>query len=162
MTLDSSIAMLLQGLAPLRSPRTWAAPFILSIPVLLGEAAVLWVTGFPIDIQDVHDGPARMAVTMVLVTSITSIDGSLQAAPVGLGLFETIARETLDFGSPGPVSRPVAASLSLVIHAVILLPKVTLGQVFLWAGHVSLKRQSRGSVQSMKRPLPGDHRQAGC
>ena len=87
-----------------------------------------------------------MGVTMVLVTSVTNIGGSVPAAPGGLGLFEIIARETLIFGSPGAVDRSVAASFAVVVHAAILLPMIILGQVFLWAGHVSLKRLSRESV----------------
>ena len=144
--LDSLISMLLQGLAPLRSPGTLGALFALSIPIWLAEAAVFWIMGFPFGIQDAHDGLAQMGVTMVLVTSVTNIGGSVPAAPGGLGLFEIIARETLIFGSPGAVDRSVAASFAVVVHAAILLPMIILGQVFLWAGHVSLRRLSRESV----------------
>ena len=102
--------------------------------------------GFPFGIQDAHDGPAQMAVTMVLVTSVTNIGGSVPAAPGGLGLFEIIARETLVFSTLDAVDRTVAAGFAVVVHAVILLPMIILGQVFLWAGHVSLRRLSRESV----------------
>ena len=144
--LDSLIAMLLHGLTPLRSPGTLAALFVLSIPIWLAEAAVFWIMGFPFGIQDAHDGPAQMAVTMVLVTSVTNIGGSVPAAPGGLGLFEIIARETLVFSTLDAVDRTVAAGFAVVVHAVILLPMIILGQVFLWAGHVSLRRLSRESV----------------
>ena len=103
--LDSLIAMLLHGLAPLRRPGTLAALFALSIPIWLAEAAVFWIVGFPFGIQDAHDGPAQMAVTMVLVTSVTNIGGSVPAAPGGLGLFEIIARETLVFSTPATLDR---------------------------------------------------------
>ena len=144
--LDSLIAMLLHGLAPLRRPGTLAALFALSIPIWLAEAAVFWIMGFPFGIQDAHDGPAQMVVTMVLVTSVTNIGGSVPAAPGGLGLFEIIARETLVFSTPATLDRAVAAAFAVVVHAAILLPMIILGQVFLWAGHVSLRRLSRESV----------------
>ena len=144
--LDSLVAMLLHGLAPLRSPGTLAALFVLSIPIWLTEAAVFWIMGFPFGIQDAHDGPAQMGVTMVLVTSVTNIGGSVPAAPGGLGLFEIIARETLVFSTPATVDRSVAASFAVVVHAAILLPMIVLGQVFLWVGHVSLRRLSKESV----------------
>ena len=83
---------------------------------------------------------------MVLVTSVTNIGGSVPAAPGGLGLFEIIARETLVFSTLDAVDRTVAAGFAVVVHAVILLPMIILGQVFLWAGHVSLRRLSRESV----------------
>ena len=129
---DSLTGMLLQGLEPLRDPRKLAVLFVLSIPIWLTEAAVFWIMGFPFGIHDAHDSPGEMAATMVLVTSITNIGSSVPAAPGGLGLFEIIARETLVLSPLSAVERPVAAGFAVVVHAVILLPMIALGQVFLW------------------------------
>ncbi len=145
--MDSLVAMLLDGLAPLRNPRTLAALFLLSIPIWLTEAAVFWILGFPFEIDKAHAGPASMAVTMVLVTAITNVGASIPAAPGGLGLFEIIARETLVLWPLASVDRSVAAGFAVVVHATILLPMIVLGQVLLWAAHISLRRLSReGSV----------------
>ena len=149
---DSLTGMLLQGLAPLRDPRKLAVLFVLSIPIWLTEAAVFWIMGFPFGIYDAHDGPGEMAATMVLVTSITNIGSSVPAAPGGLGLFEIIARETLVLSPLSSVDRPVAAGFAVVVHAVILLPMIVLGQVFLWTAHVSLRRLSREGQRQDDRP----------
>ena len=113
------------------------------MPIWLTEAAVFYVMGFPFGIDDAHSGPGQMAVTMILVTAITNIGSSIPAAPGGLGLFELIARETLVLGPLASVDRSVAAGFAVVVHAAILLPMIVLGQLFLWANHISLRRLSR-------------------
>ena len=152
---DSLTGMLLQGLEPLRDPRKLAVLFVLSIPIWLTEAAVFWIMGFPFGIYDAHAGPGEIAAAMVLVTSITNIGSSVPAAPGGLGLFEIIARETLVLSPLSTVERPTAAGFAVVVHAVILLPMIALGQVFLWTAHVSLRRLShegqRRDNRSVKR-----------
>jgi uncharacterized protein (TIRG00374 family) len=142
-TLDSLIETFLLGLAPLRSMKMLVALFLLSIPIWITEAAVFFLIGLPFGFVGLHSGPGAMAVTMVLVTAITNIGSSIPAAPGGLGLFEIIARETLALGPLVSVDRSVAAAFAVVVHAVILLPMIILGQVILWTGHISLGRLSR-------------------
>ena len=140
---ESLTGMLLQGLEPLRDPRKLAVLFVLSIPIWLTEAAVFWIMAFPFGIHETHADLWEMAANMVLVTSITNIGASVPAAPGGLGLFEIIARETLVLSPLSNVARPAAAGFAVVVHAVILLPMIILGQVFLWTAQVSLRRLSR-------------------
>ena len=142
-TLDSLIETFLLGLAPLRSMKMLGELFLLSIPIWITEAAVFFLIGLPFGFVGLHSGPGAMAVTMVLVTAITNIGSSIPAAPGGLGLFEIIARETLALGPLVSVDRSVAAAFAVVVHAVILLPMIILGQVILWTGHISLGRLSR-------------------
>ena len=142
-TLDSLIETFLLGLAPLRSMKMLVALFLLSIPIWITEAAVFFLIGLPFGFVGLHSGPGAMAVTMVLVTAITNIGSSIPAAPGGLGFFEIIARETLALGPLVSVDRSVAAAFAVVVHAVILLPMIILGQVILWTGHISLGRLSR-------------------
>ncbi len=141
--LGSVIGMLLQGLYPLRSPRMLALLFALSLPIWLTEAAVFFIMGFPFGIDEAHSGAGPMAVTMIMVTAITNIGSSIPAAPGGIGLFELIARETLVLWPPASVDRSVAAGFAVVVHAAILLPMIVLGQLFLWANHISFGRLSR-------------------
>ena len=155
---DSLTGMLLQGLAPLRDPRKLGALFLLSIPIWLTEAAVFWIMGFPFGIHETHAGPGQMAATMVLVTSITNIGSGIPAAPGGLGLFEIIARETLVLSPLSEVERPAAAGFAVVVHAVILLPMIILGQVFLWMSHVSLRRLSREGQRQQDQPMEHEGR----
>ena len=140
---DSLSGMLLQGLEPLRDPRKLGVLFVLSIPIWLTEAAVFWIMAFPFGINEAHANLWEMAANMVLVTSITNIGASVPAAPGGLGLFEIIARETLVLSPLSTAERPAAAGFAVVVHAVILLPMIILGQIFLWTAHVSLRRLSR-------------------
>ena len=141
--LDGLLTRALEGIAPLRSPRTLAALFALSIPIWLTEVAVFWLMGYSFGIDQYHDGPVPMAVNMVLTTAITNIGGSIPAAPGGLGLFELIAREILVFGPLASVERSVAGGYVIALHAVILLPVIILGQIILWTNHLSLRRLSR-------------------
>ena len=141
--LDGLLTRALDGIAPLRSPRTLAALFGLSIPIWLTEVAVFWLMGYSFGIEKYHDGHIQMAVNMVLTTAITNIGGSIPAAPGGLGLFELIAREVLTLGPLASVDRSVAGGYVIALHAVILLPVIALGQIFLWTSHLSLRRLSR-------------------
>ena len=155
---DSLTGMLLQGLEPLREPRKLAVLFVLSIPIWLTEAAVFWIMAFPFGIQETHADLWEMAANMVLVTSITNIGASVPAAPGGLGLFEIIARETLVLSPLSTAERPAAAGFAVVVHAVILLPMIILGQVFLWTAHVSLRRLSREGQRQQNQPAESDGR----
>ena len=149
---DSLTGMLLQGLEPLRDPRKLVVLFVLSIPIWLTEAAVFWIMAFPFGIHETHSDLWEMAANMILVTSITNIGSSVPAAPGGLGLFEIIARETLVLSPLSTVERPAAAGFAVVVHAVILLPMIILGQVFLWTAHVSLRRLSREGQRQEEQP----------
>ena len=140
---DSLVRMLLEGLSPLRHPGKLAILFVLSIPIWLTEAAVFWIMGLSFGIDEAHSGPGQMAVNMVLVTSITNIGGSIPLAPAGIGLFEFFARETLVLSDLSTVGRPTAAAFAVLVHVVIVLPMIVLGQILLWSAHLSLRRLSR-------------------
>ena len=141
--LDGLLARALEGIAPLRSPRTLAALFGLSLPIWLTEVAVFWLMGYSFGLEKYHDGHIQMAVNMTLTTAITNIGGSIPAAPGGLGLFELIAREVLTLGPLASVDRSVAGGYVIALHAVILLPVIILGQIILWTSHLSLRRLSK-------------------
>ena len=134
----------LRGLVPLRSPRTVVALFLVSVPVWLFEAGLFFVVGLAFGLDHAHDNLVEMAVAVLLVTAIANIASSIPAAPGGLGLFELVARETLVLLPFAELDRAVAAGYVAVVHASLLLPMIILGQVFLWAEHISLGRLSRG------------------
>lgn len=142
-TATALTSRLFEGFAPLNDPRLLSTLFLLSLPIWLFETAVFYILGFPFGLDDAHENLATMAVTMVLVTAISNIGGSIPAAPGGLGLFDIIARETLVLGPLAAIERSVAAGFVLVVHAAMLLPMIVLGQAILWAGHISLGRLSR-------------------
>lgn len=134
------IAMFLHGLTPLRSPRTLGTLFLLSAPIWLFESSLFFMVGFSFGLDRVYSSLGQMAVASVLVTAIANVGSSVPAAPGGIGLFELIARETLVLMPFASVDRAVAGGYAAVVHAALLLPMIGLGQLFLWAEHLSLRR----------------------
>ena len=152
--LNRLIELFLQGLVPLRSPRTLALLMLLSTPIWLFESALFFFVGFSFGLDDVYDSLGDMAVATVIVTSVSNLGSSIPAAPGGIGLFELVARETLVVLPLGAVERSVAAGFATVVHAALLLPMILLGQVFLWAGHVSFRNLSKAGQAGVGQPSP--------
>ena len=133
------IDLVIQGLAALGSPRTVLGMFLLSVPIWLLEAGLFFILGYSFGIDKAYDGFFEMAVAMVLVTAISNIGSSVPAAPGGIGLFELVARETLMLLPLAVIDRSTATAYVTVVHAVLLLPMIVLGQVFLLSSSVSLR-----------------------
>jgi len=143
------IDMGLHGLAALRDARTIALLFALSAPIWLFEAGLFYLIAFSFHLDSVYDNLWELAIAVVLVTAIANIGASIPAAPGGLGLFELVARETLVLLPLAAVDRTLAGAYVTVVHATLLLPMIVLGQVILWAQHVSLgalSREGRGEM----------------
>ena len=137
------IEYLLRGLIPLRNPRTITHLFLLSIPIWLLEALLFFFIALSFDLHLAFPGIGQMAVGMVLVTAIANIGSSIPAAPGGIGLFELITRETLVLLPLASVDRSVAAGFATLTHAALIFPMILLGQVFLWTGHISLRKLTK-------------------
>lgn len=138
-----SIDYFLQGLIPLRSPKTLAVLLFLSFWAWLLEAGLFFLIGFSFDLHNVYDSLWYMAGVMILVTATANIGSSVPAAPGGIGLFELVARETLALLPIAAVDRSVAAGFAAVTHVVLLLAMIIPGQIFLWTEQVSLRRLTR-------------------
>ena len=146
------VDLFLSGLTPLRSPRTLAVLFLLSVPIWLFEASLFFLVGFSFGLDQAYDNLGEMAVGSVLVTAISNIGSSVPAAPGGIGLFELVARETVVLLPIAEIDRAVAGAFATVVHLTLLLPMIVLGQVFLWAGHLSLRKLSQaGSAERTAR-----------
>jgi hypothetical protein len=152
--LSHMIDMVLDGLAALRSPRTLALLFLLSLPIWLLEAGLFFLIGLSFGLDNVYDDLIEMAVAMVLVTAIANIGSSIPLAPGGLGLFEWVARETLVLLPLATVDVAVATAYVAVVHFSLLLPMIVLGQVFLWGQQVSLSTLSRAGRSALAGPTP--------
>ena len=146
------VHLFLQGLASLRSRRTLATIFVVSMPVWLLEAGLFFLIGLSFGLHHVYDSPVEMAVAMVLVTSIANIGSSVPLGPGGLGMFEWVARETLVLLPLAAVDTSLATAYVAVVHASLLLPMIVLGQVFLWTQHVSLRSLSRAGRSPSRGP----------
>jgi uncharacterized protein (TIRG00374 family) len=133
------VELFIDGLQALRSPRTVGLLFLFSLPIWLLEAGLFFILGYSFGLDEVYEGPLEMAIVMVLVTAIANIGSSVPAAPGGLGLFELVARETLVFLPLAAVDRSVATAYVAVVHAVLLLPMIALGWLFLLGQSVTLR-----------------------
>ena len=87
--------------------------FMVGVSFSLGEA-------FPIYLM--------VAAAANLAISVPSTSG-------GIGPFEALAKETLVFVGVGASA---AAAYAVALHALLLLPVVAVGLVFLWAINLSL------------------------
>jgi len=130
----------LAGFASLASPRKIALLFALSVPVWGFETGLFYLIGFSFGFHLVYDNLWHLAAAMALVTALANIGSSIPSSPGGIGLFELIARETLVLLPLAVVDRSDAAAFAAVSHFALLLPMIILGQVFLWAGNLSLRR----------------------
>ena len=149
------IGLFLAGLKPLRSPQTVAILFLLSVPVWVLKAGVYFFVAFSFGLDKVYQNLGDMAVAQLLVSSISNLGSSIPSSPGGIGLFELVTRETLMlFPSGLGIERSVAGGYAVVVHAVLLLSIIALGQLFLWAEHISIRNLWwAGRAESAERAL---------
>ena len=133
----------LAGFAPLTSLRMILLLFVLSVPIWGFETGLFYLIGFSFGFHHIYDNLWHLAAVMTLVTALANIGSSVPSSPGGIGLFELIARETLVLLPLAAMDRSEAAAFAAVSHFALLLPMIILGQVFLWAGNLSLRRLAR-------------------
>ncbi len=136
----------LQGFAPLTSFRMIVQLSLLSIPVWAFETGLFYLIGYSFGFQHSYENMWHLAAAMALVTALANIGSSIPSSPGGIGLFELIARETLVLLPLAAIGRSEAAAFAAVSHFALLLPMIVLGQVFLWAGNLSLRRLARADT----------------
>lgn len=137
--LEKTLGLLVEGLSSLRSSGTVLILFVLSVPIWLLEGGLFYMIGLGFELNKVYNGPFEMMMAMVLVMSIANLGSSVPSAPGGIGLFELVARETLVLLPLAVVDRSIAGAYVTVVHVALLLPMIILGQLFLWAQHLSLR-----------------------
>ena len=116
---------------------------------------MFFVLGYSFGLEKVYGSPLEMAVALVLVTAIGNIGSSIPAAPGGIGLFELVARETLLLLPFAVVDRSVATAYVAVVHLVLLVPIIVLGQIFLLTESISFRglwRSGRSSLDQAGAP----------
>lgn len=143
------VDMFLQGVESLRKPTDILVLFLMSLPIWIFEAGLFYMIGFSFGLHHLYDSQLEMIVAMVLVTAIANIGSSIPAAPGGVGLFEIIGTYTLVWLPLAAVDKEVAGAYIAVVHACLLIPMIGLGQVFLWAQHVSLRNLTRVGKQAV-------------
>ena len=137
------VDMFLHGVESLRSPSDLLILFLMSVPIWLFEAGLFYMIGYSFGFHHIYSSPFEMAIAMILVTAIANIGSSIPSSPGGVGLFELIGAYTLVWLPMAVVDKEVAGAYIAIVHACLLIPMIGLGQLFLWAQHVSLRNLTR-------------------
>jgi len=135
---EELILRLIEGLRFMRSPKKLIITLVLSALVWLCEAGLFYMAARSFDL-------GQPFYIMLLVTSVASLSWALIfVAPGGVGPFDYFCKATMMLFIPaGVVASAYEASVSayvIVLHAVILLPVIALGFVFLWKENFSLAK----------------------
>lgn len=118
----------LAGLAGLRGQRAWFLVIGTTVISWTLEAVCYWLVGIGFGLE--LDFPLYLAVTGAANLAIAA-----PSTAGGVGPFEFFAQKALTaFG----VSTAAATVYALVLHALLLIPVVLLGIVFLWRRHLGL------------------------
>jgi uncharacterized protein (TIRG00374 family) len=116
------------GLAALQSPWRIAAVLITTVVAWALEATMYFMVGVSFNLGEAFPIVLMVAAAANLAITLPSTSG-------GVGPFELLTKETLEFvGVKGGVAGGYAAAL----HALVLLPVVAAGLIFLWVINLSL------------------------
>ena len=132
--------LFITGLASLRDLRRVQMLLLLSLPVWLLEASMLYVIGFSFGLQEYFSNQIEMAAVILAVTATSNLATSLPSSQGGIGPFEFFAIGTLEALG---VSTPVATAYTITMHAALLLPVVVAGLATLWWQNISFRDLSR-------------------
>ena len=128
--------LFIAGLVSLRDLRRVQMLLLLSLPVWLLEASMLYVIGFSFELQDHFSDQVEMAAVILAVTATSNLATSLPSSQGGIGPFEFFAIGTLVVLG---VSAPVATAYTITMHVALLLPVVVAGLATLWWQHISFR-----------------------
>jgi uncharacterized protein (TIRG00374 family) len=129
-----------KGLYSLRNWKITCKALLLSLPIWILEAVLFHTVLVSLGILPVNSSLGHIFASSASITAITNIGASIPSMPGGIGLFEMIARETLMVIEPTSVSRSEAAAFATLTHLCLMVPIVLLGQLFLWAEGLSLRK----------------------
>lgn len=146
--------LFISGLTSLRDPRRVQMLLLLSLPVWLLEASMLYVIGFSFHLQTHFSNQIEMAAAVLAVTATSNLATSLPSSQGGIGPFEFFAIGTLVvFGVPASE----AAAYAFTVHVALLLPVIVAGLGILWYQNVSFRTlRSIGND-----PRPGKDKSSG-
>ena len=128
------------GLHSLRNWKMTCKALLLSLPIWILEAVLFHSVLVSLGILPIDSGVWHIFASAASITAITNIGASIPSMPGGIGLFEMIARETLMVIEPTSISRSEAAAFAALTHLCLIVPIVLLGQLFLWAEGLSLRK----------------------
>jgi uncharacterized protein (TIRG00374 family) len=126
-----------EGLAALQSPWRIGAVLVTSVVAWALESTMYFMVGVAFDLGEAFPIFMMVAAAANLAITLPSTSG-------GIGPFELLTKETLEFVG---VSGGVAGAYAAALHALVLLPVVAAGLVFLWAINLSLAETLRRPAQ---------------
>jgi hypothetical protein len=124
------LARLIEGLGIMRRPGKLIVVFALSTLVWLCEAGTFCMVAFAFDL-------GLPFYVFMLAAAVANLAWALLMTPGGLGPFDYFAQQTVIYFG---VSGAVATSYVVALHAIILLPMIALGFIFLWMANLSLAK----------------------
>ena len=134
------------GLEALRSPAALAAVVLTTTVGWALEATMYFMVGVSFNLGEAFPIYLMVAAAANLAITLPSTSG-------GIGPFEALAKETLVFVGVGSSA---AAAYAVALHALLLLPVVAAGLIFLWLVNLSLgealRRPARPSLAPSASP----------
>ena len=125
----------LSGLQCLRSPYLVGLVLATSVGAWLLEATMYYMVGLSFNIGEGFAAYLMVAAAANLAITLPSTSG-------GIGPFELLTKETLIFLGVGSAA---ATAYAIALHALVLIPVIVVGLVFLWAINLSLGRTLGGA-----------------
>ncbi len=116
------------GLEALRSPAALTAVVLTSTVAWALEGTMYFMVGVAFNLGEAFPIYLMVAAAANLAITLPSTSG-------GIGPFEALAKETLVFVGVGTSA---AAAYAVALHALLLLPVVAVGLIFLWMINLSL------------------------
>lgn len=136
-------ASFVEGLKILQSPARLLVVFGYSLLFWAIEAAMSWVLAFGFNVSQPYP-------VFVIGTATANLSTTLPSTQGGIGPFEYFFKESLVlFGTPDSL----ATTYAVVLHAVLLIPLIILGVIYLWTGNVSLGQLTRRSLEVKRSPV---------
>ncbi len=127
-SLHKWVASFLTGTSALRTVRGVGGVVLTTAGFWVAVTFVYFIVGRAFGIQVGFS-------TYLLVTAAANLSASVPSSQGGLGPFEFFVRQTLVFSG---VAGSVATAYALALHAVLLIPMISLGLISLWVVGLSL------------------------
>ncbi len=129
-TLEEWLERFISGLAVLKSPIKLLIVFLLSLLIWFIEAMMFYLVAFSFNL-------GQPWYVFILTSATTNLALLLPSMPGGLGNWELACQETLSaFG----VDVALASAYAIALHAIVLIPMILLGFIFLWTQNLSLTK----------------------
>ncbi|MBI4305612.1 MAG: flippase-like domain-containing protein [Chloroflexi bacterium] len=143
--LQLAMARLVDGLTVVRTPGTFAALFLTSLPVWILEGAMYLVIAYGFGLDQVFGGFGELVAAVMLFTAMANLALIVPSASGGIGPFEFFGAATMvALGAP----EGAAALYALTVHVALLLPVTALGFALVLADGLSFRTLVRRSLGS--------------